>query len=280
MNTRNNLTSTTILSEIEISSNNSQEVKKFPISYLLAFIGYTIILMIEKILFDTHDPIQEEEEEEEEEDDDEDEEKDPYPLFELKEEFSNIFNGENITKPCNKSDLQSFKKKESVLRSASTIRNSINKEFNSGQSYKTKNYRKSVYNLTKNTNLNYSVKGIQEGKLPTNQLNIQSCSNKIDLEKENFLNTTPSKPSMKLGTQFYRAGESQQNDGRFALRSAYPSKHASISNNSKQKRDRINTYLECYKIDSVEKKEQEFKNLFSAVGKMSFILKSQDCKIS
>lgn len=279
MNTRNNLTSTTILTGIEISSNNSQEVKKFPISYLLAFIGYTIILMIEKILFDTHDPIQEVEEKEDY-DEDEDEEKDPYPLFELKEEFSNIFNDEKIAKPCNKTDLQSLKKKESVLRSASTVRNSINKEFNSGQSNKTKNYKKSFYNLIKNTNMDNSDKGILEGKLPTNQLNIQSYSNKIDLEKENFLNTTPSKPSMRHGTQFYRAGESQLNDGRFALRSGYPSKHASISNYSKQKRDRINTYLECYKIDSVEKKEQEFKNLFSAVGKMSFILKSQDCKIS
>ncbi len=82
LNTIKIFNTTNNLYEIENTSNETEDVKKFPVSYLLAFIGYTIILMIEKIIFDTHEPIQDEEEE----DQDEDEEKDPYPLFELKEE--------------------------------------------------------------------------------------------------------------------------------------------------------------------------------------------------
>jgi hypothetical protein len=273
------------VSETESNLNEPQEIKKFPISFLLAFIGYTIILMIEKIIFDTHEHL---------EGDDDDEEKDPYPLFELKEEVYNPENDESI-KISNQVSLETIcnipnDKSESLLKSASTNRNSINREFNSGQSNKTKNYKKSGYNLTINTNLNISDNIIQEEKTPKNHLNMQPSLNQINAEKENVINslnmktapmtTTARKPNLRFGTQIYRAGDLPLNDGRYPLRSEHPSKLGSISIYSKAKRDRINSYLESFKVDSVDKKEQDFKNLFSAAGKMSCILITNDSKIS
>lgn len=52
----------------ENEEDEDQEHAHFPISFLLAFLGYTLILMIEKIVFDTHSHQTEEEIDEYEED--------------------------------------------------------------------------------------------------------------------------------------------------------------------------------------------------------------------
>jgi len=52
----------------------------------------------------------------------------------------------------------------------------------------------------------------------------------------------------------------------------------SISIISKGKRNRIKNYLETFKLDTIEKNEEHFKNLFSTTGKISMILE-KDSKI-
>lgn len=53
-------------------------------------------------------------------------------------------------------------------------------------------------------------------------------------------------------------------------------KTGSISMVSKGKRNRIKNYLETYKLDTIEKNEEHFKNLFSTSGKISNIILDKD----
>jgi hypothetical protein len=54
------------------------------------------------------------------------------------------------------------------------------------------------------------------------------------------------------------------------------SKTGSISMISKGRKDKINNYLETFKMDSVEKKEEHFKSLFSSTGKISTMILEKD----
>ena len=45
---------------------------------------------------------------------------------------------------------------------------------------------------------------------------------------------------------------------------------------SKGKRDRIKNYLETFKLDTLEKNEEHFKNLFSTSGKISNMIMDKD----
>lgn len=162
--------------------------KHFPISFLLAFIGYTIILIIEKVIFDSHTHL---------EGDDEDAEN-PEDAITLTDE-----------KAGDEREIQQI---------------NMNNNFNI--TIPLKDCLKQSMNIDENCIKRY---------LDFNKVN-------LNLNNQSELNTR------------------------------------SISIISKGKNNRIKNYLETFKLDTIEKNEEHFKNLFSNTGKISMILE-KDSKI-
>ena len=160
--------------------------RHFPASFILAFVGYTIILILEKVIFDSHTHS--------DSDDDDDEVDD------------NDGNNPVI-----------FEKK-------------IEKEKEIQQ-----------VNVNNNFNVIIPVRDLKKNSMIINENNIKQY-----LEYNNYLNN--------------------QSDIRTR----------SVSMLSKGKRDRIKSYLETFKLDTLEKNEEHFKNLFSTSGKITSMLMDKD----
>jgi hypothetical protein len=270
-----------------------KEVKKFPISFLLAFLGYTLILMIEKIIFDTHAHLGEENDEVDPDDDQDDDERDPYPLFELKEEGDNLcskITESNLTSAADKQlddDNSILTEKINIssntyltLKRSSTTHTQPIKEIN-----RTQNFRKSGYNIG---NISFNISNVansqglgngNNGNNGNNGYNGYNGSNKINTLKKNPQKKSILMPQLlnRYGTTIIKPEDLSEVD-RNLLKSNMQSKNGSFSIISRAKRDKINNYLETFKIDTVERKEQHFKNLFSTAGKMSSILLINDSK--
>jgi zinc transporter ZupT len=159
--------------------------RHFPASFILAFVGYTIILILEKVIFDSHMHS----------DSDDDEEAD-----------DNDGNNQGI------------------------FENKLEKE-------------KEIQQVNVNNNFNVII---PVRDLKKNSFNINENNIKQYLEYNNYLNS--------------------QSDIRTR----------SVSMLSKGKRDRIKSYLETFKLDTLEKNEEHFKNLFSTSGKITSMLMDKD----
>lgn len=184
----------------QIAGHNHSE-KHFPVSFVLAFCGYTVILMLEKIIFDshTHQMVEENEEEEAVEDMDMD-------------------------------------------------------------------------NIGKNSNINAGNKSDNDRKI-SSEKKLSTTSRQISMAPKTGGNVNSYLPN-PYNTSF-NAYYDNEMMSRFT-QTIRSSRKGSISTISKVRRDKINNYLESFKLDTVEKKEEQFKNLFTTSGKISSMLLVND----
>lgn len=174
--------------------------KHFPASFVLAFVGYTIILTLEKVIFDSH----------------------THSDFD-DDDFEDI--------EGNKSAI--FEKR---------LEN-----------------EKEIHQVNVNNNFNFII---PVGELKKNSFQLSKDDNTPNSHSNKNENNL--KQYLEYNNYLYN-----QTDVRTR----------SISILSKGKRDRIKSYLETFKLDTLERNEEHFKNLFSTSGKITNMLMDKDSTI-